>query len=83
MTQSATLLCSKSISCFGMAAPGAVVISKMIYPQTEAISDEIQISRKEIGSNFLTALSSGTSEGVRMAVNVAAMLLVFIAMIAL
>jgi len=66
-----------------MAAPGAVVISKMIYPQTEAISDEIQISREEIGSNFLTALSSGTSEGVRMAVNVAGMLLVFIAMIAL
>jgi len=66
-----------------MAAPGAVVIAKIIYPQTEPISSEINIPREEIGSNFLTAISNGTSEGVRMAVNVAAMLLVFIALIAL
>ena len=66
-----------------MAAPGAVVIAKIIYPQTESISSEISIPREEIGSNFLTAISNGTSEGVRMAVNVAAMLLVFIALIAL
>ena len=66
-----------------MAAPGAVVIAKIIYPQTEPISSEISIPREEIGSNFLTAISNGTSEGVRMAVNVAAMLLVFIALIAL
>ena len=66
-----------------MAAPGAVVISKIIYPQTEPISAEIHIPKEEIGSNFLTAISNGTSEGVRMAVNVAAMLLVFISLIAL
>ena len=66
-----------------MAAPGAVVISKIIYPQTESISEEIHIPRDEIGTNFLTAISNGTSEGVRMAVNVAAMLLVFIALISL
>ena len=66
-----------------MAAPGAVVISNIIYPQTESISEEIHIPREEIGTNFLTAISNGTSEGVRMAVNVAAMLLVFIALIAL
>ena len=66
-----------------MAAPGAVVIAKIIYPQTEPISSEISIPREEIGSNFLTAISNGTSEGVRMAVNVAAMLLVFIALISL
>ena len=66
-----------------MAAPGAVVIAKIIYPQTESISEEIHIPREEIGTNFLTAISNGTSEGVRMAVNVAAMLLVFIALIAL
>lgn len=66
-----------------MAAPGAVVISKIIYPQTEPISAEIHIPKEEIGSNFLTAISNGTGEGVRMAVNVAAMLLVFISLIAL
>lgn len=66
-----------------MAAPGAVVIAKMIYPQTEPISSEVHIPKEEIGSNFLTAISKGTTEGVRMAVNVAAMLLVFISLIAL
>jgi len=66
-----------------MAAPGAVVIAKIIYPQTEKISTEIKIPKDKIGTNFLSAVSIGTSEGVRMAVNVAAMLLVFIALLAL
>lgn len=66
-----------------MAAPGAVVVAKIIYPQTEKISTEIKIPKDKIGSNFLSAVSIGTTEGVRMAVNVAAMLLVFIALLAL
>lgn len=66
-----------------MAAPGAVVIAKMIYPQTQNISTDIKIPKEKIGANFLTAISIGTSEGIRMAVNVAAMLLVFIALLAL
>ena len=66
-----------------MAAPGAVVIAKMIYPQTQNISTDIKIPKEKIGANFLTAISMGTSEGIRMAVNVAAMLLVFIALLAL
>ena len=66
-----------------MAAPGAVVIAKIIYPQTEEIKTDIEISHDKIGENFLSAISIGTGEGIRMAVNVAAMLLVFIALIAL
>lgn len=66
-----------------MAAPGAVVIAKIMYPQTEEIKTEIEISHDKIGENFLSAISIGTGEGIRMAVNVAAMLLVFIALIAL
>ena len=66
-----------------MAAPGAIVISKIIYPQTKEVNVNINISETEIGSNFLSAISKGTTEGVRMAVNVGAMLLVFIALIAL
>ena len=66
-----------------MAAPGAIVISKIIYPQTNEVNININISKTEIGSNFLSAISKGTTEGVRMAVNVGAMLLVFIALIAL
>lgn len=66
-----------------MAAPGAIVISKIIYPQANEVNININITETEIGSNFLSAISKGTSEGVRMAVNVGAMLMVFIALIAL
>ena len=66
-----------------MAAPGAIVISKIIYPKTEKVNLNINLTNSEIGGNFLSAISKGTNEGVRMAVNVGAMLLVFIALIAL
>ena len=66
-----------------MAAPGAIVISKIIYPQTEKIVSEIDISNVSIGDNFLSSISAGTSEGIKMAVNVGAMLLVFLALIAM
>ena len=66
-----------------MAAPGAVVIAKIMYPQTENITENITIPADKIGNNFISALSSGTAEGVRMAVNVGAMLLVFISLIAM
>ncbi len=66
-----------------MAAPGAVVAAKLLVPQTEAINSEISISRDSIGSNVLDAISNGTQQGIRLAVNVAAMLLVFIALIAM
>ena len=66
-----------------MAAPGAIVIAKIIYPQTEEIKTDISISHNRIGSNLLSAISIGTGEGIKMAVNVAAMLLVFIALIAM
>ena len=66
-----------------MAAPGAVIIAKIMYPQTEKIKTDISISNDKIGSNLLSAISIGTGEGIKMAVNVAAMLLVFIALIAM
>ena len=66
-----------------MAAPGSVAIAKIIYPQTEEIQPDIKISSSKIGSNFLSAISIGTGEGIKMAVNVGAMLLVFFALIAM
>ncbi|MFC2151743.1 NupC/NupG family nucleoside CNT transporter [Bacteroidota bacterium] len=66
-----------------MAAPGVVVISKIIVPQTEKINSNVEISQEKIGKNVLDAISNGTSQGLRLAVNVAAMLLVFIAFIAM
>ena len=66
-----------------MAAPGAIVIGKIIYPQTEKVENDVNISKEKIGSNLLSAISIGTGEGIKMAVNVGAMLLVFIALIAM
>ena len=66
-----------------MAAPGAIVISKILYPETEKIDSNVEVSQDKIGSNFLDAISTGTSEGLKLAANIAAMLLVFIAFIEL
>ena len=66
-----------------MAAPGAIVISKILYPQTENINTDVRVSSDKIGSNVLDAIANGTTEGLRLAVNVGAMLLVFVAFIAM
>ena len=66
-----------------MAAPGAIVISKILYPQTETINTDVSVSSEKIGSNILDAIANGTTEGLKLAVNVAAMLLVFVAFIAM
>ncbi|MDO7172968.1 NupC/NupG family nucleoside CNT transporter [Mariniflexile sp. AS56] len=66
-----------------MAAPGAIVISKILYPQTEDVNTDVNVSQEKIGSNFLDAIANGTTEGLKLAVNVGAMLLVFVAFIAM
>jgi len=66
-----------------MAAPGAIVISKILYPQIEEINTDVKVSNEKIGSNILDAIANGTSEGLKLAINVAAMLLVFLAFIAM
>ena len=66
-----------------MAAPGAIVISKILYPQVEAIDNEIHISQEKIGSNILESIANGTTEGLKLALNIGAMLLVFLAFIAM
>lgn len=66
-----------------MAAPGAIVISKILYPQTEKVNTDVKVSSEKIGSNILDAIANGTTEGLRLAVNVGAMLLVFVAFIAM
>ena len=66
-----------------MAAPGAIVVSKMLYPQTEPVNTDVTVSNEKIGANILDAISNGTTEGLKLAVNVGAMLLVFVAFIAM
>lgn len=68
-----------------MSAPAAVVASKILYPQDrpEEINTNLAVPREKVGNNLLDAISLGTTDGVKLAVNVGAMLLVFIALIAL
>ena len=66
-----------------MAAPGAIVISKILFPQLETINKDVSVSQDKIGSNLLDAIANGTTEGLKLAANVGAMLLVFIAFIAM
>ena len=66
-----------------LAAPGVVVVSKILLPQTEEIDADVNVSKERIGKNVLDAISNGTTQGLKLAVNVGAMLLVFIAFIAM
>ncbi|NND88999.1 MAG: Na+ dependent nucleoside transporter, partial [Flavobacteriaceae bacterium] len=63
-----------------MSAPAAIIIAKMLYPETETVNRKLNISKEKVGTNVLDAISRGTSDGLRLAVNVGAMLLVFTAL---
>lgn len=65
-----------------MAAPGAIAIAKILVPQTEEIDNSIEVSKEKIGKNILDSISNGTSEGLKLAANIGAMLLVFYALLA-
>lgn len=68
-----------------MSAPAAIVASKMIFPETkhDEVVKEINLNKEQIGENALEAISIGTGEGLKLAINVGGMLLVFIALIAM
>jgi len=70
------------LSASVMAAPGAIALSKIIKPQTEEIDNSVEIPKDKLGKNVLDAISNGTVDGLKLAANVAAMLLVFYALIA-
>lgn len=66
-----------------MSAPAAIVFSKILLPETEKINKDLSVSKEKLGTNALEAISNGTVDGVKLAVNVAAMLIVFVSLIAL
>lgn len=70
------LLCASVIS-----APAALMFAKLIIPETEKVNEDMEISKDKTGKNILDAISNGTTQGVKLAVNVGAMLLVFTAII--
>lgn len=67
-----------------MAAPGGLLFAKILFPQTEKTNDELKANDvDEKPSNVLDAAAMGASSGMQLAMNVGAMLLAFIALIAL
>lgn len=65
-----------------MAAPGAIAMAKILKPQTQEIDNSVEVPKEKIGKNVLDAIANGTTEGLKLAANVGAMLLVFYALIA-
>ncbi|MCK5924185.1 MAG: hypothetical protein KAG66_24835, partial [Methylococcales bacterium] len=64
-----------------MAAPGAIVAAKILLPETEEVDRELNIPKERLGDNALDAIAIGGTEGMKLAVNVGVMLLVFVALI--
>lgn len=63
-----------------MSAPAAIVCSKILFPQTDKIDERILINKDKFGENALDAISLGTTDGLKLAVNVGAILIVFTAL---
>ena len=66
-----------------MSAPAAIVASKMLFPEKEEFETKLEVAKSDMGANPLEAIANGTTDGIKLAVNVAAMLLVFIALISM
>ncbi len=75
----ATHLLTKSV----ITVPAALMIAKILLPQTEPVDTSLHLAQETNGVNLLDAICRGTTDGVKLAVNVGAMLLVFTALVAL
>jgi CNT family concentrative nucleoside transporter len=66
-----------------MNAPAAIVLAKIFYPQSEPekIDSELKVNKEQIGVNLVDALASGAADGLKLALNIAGMLIAFIAII--
>lgn len=75
----ATYLLSASI----MNAPAAIVLAKIFYPETDhnKIDRSLSVNKEQIGTSVVEALAMGASDGLKLALNIGAMLLAFIAVI--
>jgi len=65
-----------------LSAPAAMLVAKILEPQTEEVNRHLEVPKEKIGSNALEAIANGTTDGLKLAVNVGAMLIVFTAMVA-
>lgn len=67
-----------------MAVPGALILAKIIYPETgePETRDNIRLSKRRSFTNVFDSISSGASEGMKVAINVVAMILALVALVA-
>ncbi|MFT5914545.1 MAG: CNT family concentrative nucleoside transporter [Flammeovirgaceae bacterium] len=78
-----TMFASYLLSASIMNAPAAIVIAKILIPETEPdkIDRNLTVNKDSIGVNLIDALSNGAADGLKLALNIGAMLLAFIAII--
>jgi concentrative nucleoside transporter, CNT family len=82
-TEAGQLLFAKHLlTASVLSAPAGLLTAKILEPQTEEVNSELHVSQEKLGANALEAIANGTTDGLRLAVNVGAMLLVFTAMVA-
>lgn len=79
--QARLLFAKHLITASVLSAPAALISAKILLPETENVQKVAEINSEDMGSNPLDAISNGTSEGIKLAVNVGAMLLVFTALV--
>ncbi len=67
-----------------MAVPGALILAKIVYPETREpeTRDNIKISRRRTYINVFEAISNGAADGMRVAINIIAMILALVALVA-
>jgi CNT family concentrative nucleoside transporter len=66
-----------------MNAPAALLVAKMLLPETAEVNENLEVPKEAVGSNLLDAIATGTSQGLKLALNVAAMIIAFVALIAM
>jgi CNT family concentrative nucleoside transporter len=66
-----------------LSAPAAIVCAKLLVPQTESVDHELRVPRERMGDNVFDAACQGTTQGMLLCLNIGAMLITFLAFIAL
>lgn len=64
-----------------MSAPAAIVMSKIFYPEMEKVETSLKLEKEKMGVNAIDSLARGALDGLKLALNIGAMLLVFVALI--
>jgi CNT family concentrative nucleoside transporter len=66
-----------------LSAPAAIVAAKILMPQTEEVDYALKVNKEKLGENAFDAVCQGTTQGMQLALNIGAMLITFLAFIAL